>query len=254
MLIAEGFCTTSGAGRGGRAGGFLTRPLKPTLGQQLSPSLLKTEPKPAKPLWKARTPHELEEQDLRNRIYFQVRESGAGRCQRQDGTFPLPGTAMGSFPPLESPQDLSLLVLPWDISHRGTAVGSLSLQYHCGTFPPAASKGFSPPLIQLWDISLASTTTGPFPPWLLPQQRSDDAGRSEDRGDTKCLCHLPAAGQRGAEALTVVFCLGWLSLEELDGFPASGDTRGGARGKSSSLGMGREQFMALVSPRNNSQR
>lgn len=177
------------------------------------------------------------------------------------------GDASGRMAPSPS------LALPWDpfplwnhhrtspfwychgtFSHRGTAVGSLSLQYHCGTFPPAASKGFFPPLIQLWDISLASTTTGPFPPWLLPQQRSDDAGRSEDRGDTKCLCHLPAAGQRGAEALTVVFCLGWLSLEELDGFPASGDTRGGARGKSSSLGMGRGQFMALVSPRNNSQR
>lgn len=135
MLIAEGFCTTSSAGWGGRAEGFLTRALKRTLGQQLSPSLLKTEPKPAKPLWKARTLHELEEQDLRNRIYFQVRESGAGRCQRQDGTFPLPGTAMGSFPPLESPQDLSLLVLPWDI------------------FPPwYRCRIFIPP-VPLWDLS-----------------------------------------------------------------------------------------------------
>lgn len=121
MLIAERFSSTSGTGWRGRARGFLTRPLKAMLGYQLSPSLLKTEPKPAKPLWKAHTPHELEEQDLWDRIYFQVHESRVGQCQRQDGTFPLPGTAMGSFPPLVSPQDLSLLV------------------HHChGTFPTVA--------------------------------------------------------------------------------------------------------------------
>lgn len=205
-----------------------------TLGYQLSPSPLKPEPKPAKPLWEARTPHQLEEQDLWDRIYFQVRESRVGQCQWQDGTFPLPGTAMGSFPPLVPPQDLSLLVLPWDFSHCRIFIPPAALW----DSSPGAAMGFFPTLMPLWDISPASTTTGAFPPRLLPPQCSDDASWSEDRGDTKGLCHLPAAGQGGAEALTVVFCLGWLSLEELDGFPAR-DTRGGARGRSSPLRRGK---------------
>lgn len=147
----------------------------------------------------------------------------------------------------------------------GTAMGLFPLWYCCRIFIPPeplwdifpwCCHGIFAILIPLWDSSPASTTTGPFPPWLLlPQCQhcSDDASRSEDRGDTQCLCHLPAAGQGGAEALTVVFCLGWLSLEELDSFPASGDTQGGARGRSSFLGMGwaqgRGHSRALLSPR-----
>jgi len=59
---------------------------------------------------------------------------------------------------------------------------------------------------------------------------SDDAGGSEDRGDAERLGHLPAAGQRGADALVVVARLWRLFLEELDGFPAGGRQRGGEQG------------------------
>lgn len=168
---------------------------------------------------------------------------------------PSPCHCHGILSPSGTTKDFSLLVLPWGFSHCGTAVGFLSLRYHCGTSSPGAAMGFFPSQYH----SPASTTTGPFPPWLpLPQcQRcSDDASWSEDRGDTKCLCHLPAAGQWGAEALTVVFCLGWLSLEELNGFPASGDIQGGARGRSSPLGMGWAQARDIPGspvPQNNSQ-
>lgn len=177
------------------------------------------------------------------------------------------GNARGRMAPSPS------LALPWDpfplwYHHRTcpfwytTAMGLFPLLHGCRIFIPPVPlwdlflwccHGIFPIPIPLQDICPASTTIGPFPPWLLLPQCSDDAGWSEDRGDTKCLCHLPAAGQGGAEALTVIFCLGWLSLKELDGFPASRDTPGGVRGRSSPLGMGwaqgRGHSRALLSPR-----
>lgn len=54
---------------------------------------------------------------------------------------------------------------------------------------------------------------------------SDDAGWGEDWGDAEGLHHLPAARQRSAGALVVIFCWRRLPLEELEGFPAGRDTQ-----------------------------
>lgn len=86
---------------------------------------------------------------------------------------------------------------------------------------------------------------------------SDDAGRSEDRSDAQRLRHLPAAGQRGADALAVVFCLRGLSLEELDGFPASGRYPRGSEGeqplaKCCRMGPGKGELRGSHVPQSNS--
>lgn len=77
------------------------------------------------------------------------------------------------------------------------------------------------------------------PPPATPRPRyrccSDDASWRKDRGRTERLGHLPAAGQRGTDALAVLFCRRGLSLEKLDRSPASGSPRSREDGEANTL-------------------
>lgn len=124
---------------------------------------------------------------------------------------PPPWHCHGILSPLVPPQDLSLLALPWDFSHRGTAVGFLSLQYHCGTFSPGAAMGFFP----------SQNHYGTFPLPVPPQDLSHCGSSSHiaqmmpagaKTGVTQSVSAISQPQDRGVQRLS-------RSSSAWDGFP-----------------------------------